>query len=92
MHLCKVTPPAQSPTCPGYLCVVSPLLVQVTSVSLGQDQTTVPQRAEATVAEFPWQVVCGGASKLLFLIGFNTVLRQHSQPTPSLLGRGCMRL
>ena len=55
---------------------------------LGQDQSTVAQRAETTVSE------CSSTSCLWarFLIGSHTMPAQrHSQPTPTSLGHGvCM--
>ena len=54
---------------------------------MGQDQSTVAQRAETTVAE------CSLTSCLwdLFLIGSHTMPAQRlSQPTPTSLGQRCM--
>ena len=56
--------------------------------TLGQDQSTVAQRAKMTVAEcslmsFVWAY---------FLTGSHTMPgQQHCQPTPTLFGQGCMR-
>ena len=57
--------------------------------SLCQDQSTVAQRAETTVAE------CSLTSCVWarFRIGSHTMPGQrHSQPTPTSLGQGCMRV
>ena len=57
--------------------------------SLPLDQSTVAQRAETIVAE------CSLTScmRARFPIGSHTTPGQrHSQPTPNLLGQGCMRV
>ena len=47
------------------------------------------QRAETTWANGQGHVAC----ELYFLIGSNTMPGQgHSQPTPTSLGKGCMRI
>ena len=46
---------------------------------LGQDQSTVAQPAETTVAECPWRIAC----ELLSLKSSHTMPGQHSQPTPT---------
>ena len=57
--------------------------------SLGQDQSTVAKQAETTVTEcFLTSFV-----RAHFLIGSHTLPgQQHSQPTPTSLGEGCMRV
>ena len=57
--------------------------------SLGQDQSTVAQRAETTMTE------CSLTSYVWahFLIDSHTLPWQwHSQPTPTLMGQGCMHV
>ena len=57
--------------------------------SMGQDQSTVAQRVETTVAE------CSLTSYVLarFRIGSHIMPKQrHSQSTPTSLGQGCMRV
>ena len=55
--------------------------------SFGQDQSTVAQLAETTVAE------CSLKSFVCFLIGSHTMPGQrHSQPTQTSLGQDCMRV
>ena len=57
--------------------------------SLGQDQPTVAERAEATVTECSL-TSCAWAR---FLIGSHTMPGQRrSQPTPTSLGQRCMRV
>ena len=54
-----------------------------------QEQSTVAQRAETTVAEcFPDELRVSSFS----FIGSNTVPGQHSQPTQTSLGQGCMHV
>ena len=56
--------------------------------SLSQNQSTVPQQSEELWPSVPWRVVC----ELVSLIGYHTLPGQHSQPTPTLLGQGCIQL
>ena len=56
--------------------------------SLGQDQSTVAQRAEMTDRVFPDELRVS-----LFLIGSHTMPGQrHSHPTPTSLGKRCMHV
>ena len=52
-----------------------------------QDQFKAAQRAEITVAD---RSLTRSVSELVSLIGFITVPGQHSQPTPTSLGQGCL--
>ena len=57
--------------------------MQTTStLYIGQDQSTVAQQAETSVAECSWRVAC----ELVCLIGSHTVPGQYSQPIPNCVG------
>ena len=63
--------------------------MQTFSTLLGQDQSTVAQRAETTMTE------CSMTSCMLvrFLIDSHTLPgQQHRQHTLTLMGQGCMRI
>ena len=56
--------------------------------SLGQDQSTVAQRAETTVAKRSQGVAC----KLVSVLDLHAMPGQHNQLSPTLLGQECMLL
>ena len=60
------------------------------SHTLGQDQSTVAQRAETTVAEL--SLTCCMWVHFPWYIGSHIMAGQHSQPTPTSLGQGSVRV
>ena len=73
--------------CAGlFVCFIGDQLVHTNSTFLCQDQSTVAQWAETTVAKCPWWAAC----ELVSLMGSHSKPGQYNQPIPTLLGQGCM--